>query len=445
MRPVIRSIVAVVLIGVVGCAKPERDVALYRQIVDEDVRFAKVPTDGVLTLTDALALANRLNESIGIEGEQYVRSIVARRRAVAGFLPTVSFAPRWSVAQTSGSDYDANLDAPLSLDWTLFDGGQTSNRYWREVYLVERQRDRLLEAQEGLLFDVASVYYTVLRAEAQIRVLESSLVVQDERLRDTRGRADAGVARPLDVSQTEAQTAQTRVRLIDAKRQLGESRALLAFLVNAPVEKLQLRDDLDVPAPSEADRWIELAETHRSELAAAGRAIAAAQRGVDVAVGQYYPSVRLNFDVFLYRESAPDARTWAGVLQANLPIFSAGRIEADVREAWSFLREAILVDSQTRRRVRVDIEQNLRDIAASEERVRQLDIALMAARDAFQQADAAYVAGLGTNLERVSAQDALLQAELASATEKFDQQVLRLRLLRTAGTLRETLLTLPKP
>ena len=62
------------------------------------------------------------------------------------------------------------------------------------------------------------------------------------------------------------------------------------------------------------------------------------------AFSQYYPSVSLNFNAFLYRENFDDASKWTAVLSANLPIFTAGLIHADVRDAWSGLRQAALLE-----------------------------------------------------------------------------------------------------
>jgi outer membrane protein TolC len=100
----------------------------------------------------------------------------------------------------------------------------------------------------------------------------------------------------------------------------------------------------------------------------------------------------------------------------------------------------MLVYEQALRRVERDLDQSLRDIDFSEQREAELRVALDAAREAFELSEAAYGAGLGTNLDRVTAQAALLQAELASATEQFDQQLLRIELLRRVGLLRERLL-----
>lgn len=438
-----RMFPAILVALAAGCApdtskEPQR----YREILDTDTRAVSYVEGQPLSLVDALALANRTSESLALEGEAYLRSIYDKRRAVADLLPSAALAPTYRVREREGGGgYDADLDIPIDAEFVVFDGNRNVNSYWRDVYLIERQRDRLLEAQEALLFDVAQVYYSIVRAEAQVRVLEGSLQVQGERLRDTQGRQKAGTARPLDVSQTAAQYAATRVGLIEAKRLVGDGRSLLADFLALRVQESQLVDGLVTPAePADLAEQVELARQHRSELAAAGRSIIAAERDVSVAIGAYYPRVSIDFSAFLYRESVPDARTWEGLLSLSFPIFSGGRIDVDVRTAWSFLREAQLIEAQTRRRISREVDQAIRNIAASKDRVSELTIQLRAATDAFNQADASYKAGLGTNLERITAQDAMLQSQLALATERIDQKLLWLDLLRSNGTLRETLL-----
>ena len=90
-----------------------------------------------------------------------------------------------------------------------------------------------------------------------------------------------------------------------------------------------MTDGFAVPADrsSEADLEKE-ALASRQDLRAAANAIEAARQSVQVAVAQYYPSVSLNVSGFLYREFYGDASKWNAVLSANLPIFSAGIIEA---------------------------------------------------------------------------------------------------------------------
>jgi outer membrane protein len=307
---------------------------------------------------------------------------------------------------------------------------------------IEQRRNLLLDLQESVLLDAAQVYYQVLRSERSAEVLENSLKVQEERVRDIQGRQAAGVARPLDVAQTEAQASATRVSLINAHNDVRNGRATLAFLTASPVQDSPLIDAFRAPAtlPPLAELQ-EMALAGRRDLAAAADAARAARQNVEAAVGQYYPSVTLDFNVFVYRESFPDDRTWEGLLRANLPIFSAGLIEADVRQAWSFYRQAGLAESLTRRQVAQDVQLAWQDLTANEQRIAELQVQLQAAQQAFNQADKSYNVGLATNLERVAAQDALLSAQLQLTSAEFDRTLAYLGLARATGELRHRLET----
>ena len=179
------------------------------------------------------------------------------------------------------------------------------------------------------------------------------------------------------------------------------------------------------------------AAARRQDLVAAARRIDAAGHRVRAAYGQYFPSVTLNLQYFLQRDSDPTNLHWSSLIQASLPLFSAGLIEADVRQSLSELRQAKLEYSRTEREVRRDVEVALTNLRASFDRVAQGQVQVRSAGDALEQADGLYNAGLSTNLERLIAQDRLLNAQLELVTAELDTKVFYLDLRRTTGTLHE--------
>ncbi len=436
------STLAVVLLLLGGCAvDQEKEVSVYRQLID------LAPPDytpgHALTLRDALLLANQNNENLAAEGESYLRTLIDRHRAVANFLPTVDllgdYRRRDRVPGTAaGQDRTFDLSAELQLN--LFNGWRDLNRYWADTFRIEQQRNDLLAMQETILLDVAQVYYRALLAEASVRVLENSVQTQEQLLLRTRGRARAGLDAPLNVAQSEAQVAATRVTLVNARRDVINARALLGTLIGAEVLEAALVDAYVLPAEvGPVEVYLAQAEQSRHDLAAAEAAVEAARREVEVAIGRYYPSVSLDLTGFLERQTTPEERDWEGLLRVQLPIFSAGRIEADVREAWSFFRQALLVRSYLRRQIDQQVRQAHQDLAAAEARLDELQVQLEAARQALQQAEASVVVGLGTSVDQVVAQDALLEAQLQLVSSAYDRKLQYLTLLRVSGLLREEL------
>ncbi len=431
------------LLPLSGCVVDQaKEVSIYQRetrLIEQEITY----TPGeVLTLKQAILLANQNDERLAQEGEAYLRAVIAQRRTLGNFLPTVDLVPVYSrrdrvTGENGTSGQDRYFDAPLETSINLFDGFQDVNRAWRDEFIARARRNDLLHQQELLLVDTAAVFFQVLRSESSVRVLESSLKLQDERFRDARGRVDVGLASPLAASQTEAQIAGTRTTLISARADVVQSRSRLSLLTAAEVQLATLGDNLDPPALPSLEEMLKTAKASRDDLVAADHAVEAARHDVEVAIGQYYPSVSLNFDVFLYRESVPTGRTWDALLVANLPIFSAGRIEQDVRTAWSNLRTALLARSYLDRLIRSQVEQAYSAVQASGERLAQLRVQVAAAQQALTQAEESYKAGLATNLDRIAAQDALLQSQLQLVSEEYDRKLFHLTLLQRTGELRE--------
>ena len=88
--------------------------------------------------------------------------------------------------------------------------------------------------QQTIFLDVAQTYYQVLNAERSVLVLTNSVKVQDANVADIVDREHAGVARPLDVAQAQAQDSSTRADLITARENVKNTRTMLAYLIDAP-------------------------------------------------------------------------------------------------------------------------------------------------------------------------------------------------------------------
>ena len=442
-----------------GCGVDQKkEIGRYRRVLDGTAAGLAVDYQPgeTLSLQRALLLANRDNERLAIEGENYLQALIEKDRAAASFLPTVGLEPSYTVADRADTGSGGavgtiggfrivgqtlqRFEAPVVSRLNVFNGFGDVARLRGARAEAERRRLLLLDQQALILLDVAQVFFQVLRSERQVSVLETSLAVQEERVRDVAARQQAGLARPLDVSQTRSQLAATRVALVSARSDVINGRTTLATLVGVPRVDGPLAttfgDELSPDAPLPPLESFEArALEEREDVVAARAAVRAAEQGVHEAFSQYYPSITLNLTGFLYRENYADASKWTAVLNANIPVFTAGQIEADVRRAWSELRQAALFESLARREALQGVRLAYENVAASRQRLGDLGTQVGAAREALEQAEGSYVVGLATNLERLTAQRVLLDAELQLASEGFDHALLRLDLTRFTGRL----------
>jgi outer membrane protein TolC len=426
----------------------EQEIAEWRGVVDADAPRDIEPLQPgeALTLTRALVLANRFNESIGLSGEDYLQALIDKKRQLALLMPTINLVPTYFSRDpgnlTGALGQNHHFDVPVSAGYTNFLPYSQVASLYTAAATIEEKRAVLLDVKASVLLDVAQAYYQVLRAERSVDVLANSLSLQEERVRDVEAQNQVGVARTLDVAQAAAQAANTRVALVQARSNVVTARAALAFAIGAvatpgvPSVDGTLADDFQVPAEVEPLAALEEdALAQRQDYIAAQNHVHTTLEAVDIAVGQYYPSVSLNLSYFLYRETVPDNSLWSALISANIPIFTFGRIHADVRSAWSVFRQAKLAESQLHRRIQEEVQTSYDNLATSKSRLVELTTQLKAAQEAFDQASDLVKFGRATNLERLIAQDQLLLAQLQLASEEFTLKVSYLELERLSGAL----------
>ncbi|HYF14770.1 MAG TPA: TolC family protein [Phycisphaerales bacterium] len=438
MNPRSRALAAAGLLALLAaCATDQRaDVDAYRAISDPP---GPVPTQAEgdpLPLVRALRLTAAHNERLAQQGEVYIQALADRQRLAAALRPTVSLFTNVGMHENTGSDGVVQTDVGVNGQYRLLTGMTDLRNVRAAEAFADSARWLILDLRESLLVQTARAYYDAIRAERLADVLTNSVRAQEERLADARGRNEVGFARPLDVAQIEAQVSRTRARLIDARRQAGEARSTLALLVNARVTGSALTDEFESPgaAPSVDDAFA-LARAHRQDVLSARAEAEAARALVDAAIGEYEPAITLNLDFFLVRAPDDAPASIASLLGVRAPVFSGGRIAADVRGAWSRFRESVLVYRARAREVARDVETAHLRFAASLELSAELAAQVRVAAQAVELAEAAYGAGLGTNLERVVAQDQLLAAELEAVSAAYDAKTAYLELLRACGLL----------
>ncbi len=365
-----------------------------------------------------------------------MQSLLDKARAAAGFLPSISASASHSISRSdspfSGERTSHSTGASLRGSVSILDLRNFSE-VRRAAATAEQQRLLLQDLQESVLLSVAQTFYQVLRAERSVSVLENSLKIQAERVRDMEARQKLGINKPLDLAQAQANESSTRVQLYQARSDVRNARATLAFLIAVPAIDGALDDHFEPPVtPEDAAEYERRAVEHRRDLLAAASAVEAAGHSVDSAVRQYYPSFSLDVSQALYRD--PDfGLIRSAAISGLLPIFSAGLIHADVRAAWSRYRTAVLSQTQTRRQVREDIQIAFEDLRASREKLQELKTTVAAAQRAYDLASATYRLGSASNLDQLTALDALRNAQLQQASEQYNEKVFYLDLLRASG------------
>jgi outer membrane protein TolC len=449
--PGIFGCISILVFMLAGCAvNQEKEVATYRDVLGSGPQGfpESLEPNQPLCLSDALHLANQHNEQLAVKGEEYLQALINKDRATANFLPKVTFIPTYTRQQKANfppalsglaeqfvpaEATDMSLTAQINLNIPL----DIANLK-RTKATAQQQRSLLLDLKDSLLLDVTEVYYQIMISELQSHVLEYSIFVQNERVRNTRNKYSTGTSKSLDVLQAETLLSQTKIKLLKVKNDISNGRSMLAFLTGQNKVTEVLIDEMDLPEelPSK-EQFLAIAWRYRNDLSAAQHQLEAASHLLQQAWSQYFPSVGLDFTYFLSRESFPSDVHWIGILQVSLPIFNAGLIHADVRTAWSKLRQAKLVQVYLMRQIDEQLTIALENISEVSKRMNELQVQLETARQAVKQANESYNTGLSINLDRLAAQEQLLTAQLELADAQFTKKIDYFELLRVVGRFSE--------
>ena len=240
------------------------------------------------------------------------------------------------------------------------------------------------------------------------------------------------------VSQIEAQYASTSAQLTAAVAHGVPHRPADAGIHDRYllVMDVPLVDRLDVPVDLiPMAQALAIGQDQRQDLAASQFAINAARQIVQEQIAAYYPSVSLDLNYYLHKETVPSNIEWAGIFSANVPIFTGGLLYQNLRTSWSQYRQAWLQESFTSRQVREQVQQGYENVISEARQLPDLRKEVAAAREALRQAQASQQVGESTYLDLITAQNQLLSAQLSLTTAEFNYKVFYLDFLRAMGLL----------
>ena len=331
----------------------------------------------------------------------------------------------------------ANQDLMLMVP--LFTGGRlggasASARRQGEAAALLVQAARLTVTEA-----VTEDYANAVRQEALVDVAQARLTAEDEQVRVTHEKVDAGRSAPVDLLRELAEQADAQQAMLAARNGVGL--ALIALKTTLGVSQgsdLTLSDTLDSltgtsPAPATLQDALLQADAHRPELAAAQRQVEAAQAGVRAARGEYAPQV--------YGVAMGDAMTGSGVgrvgytvgLTASLPLYDGGQRRADEDGAKAKLDRARADALQARQTVDGQVASAWLTVQTAAAQVQAATVGVAAAQQSYTLAGLRYNAGKSVSAERLDALSALTRAQGAVAQAKADLVIARARLQASLG------------
>ncbi|MBS0441003.1 MAG: efflux transporter outer membrane subunit [Proteobacteria bacterium] len=305
---------------------------------------------------------------------------------------------------------------------------------------VQASAANLGDVQVSVAAEVAQSYIALRSAERRLVIARENLASQEETLRITEWRVQAGLATSLDSEQARTAVEQTRAQVPTLQTAIAQSRHQLALLTGRTAAELSLPEGGAVPQPADDLALAFPADTLRQRpdvRAAEARVSAAAQRVVQAEAARY-PSFNLSGSLGLSAltlSGLTGGGAAAGSLLAgvSLPLFDGGALRAQ-----SDAQQAALDQARASHRASVltalkDVEDALVALQGDRERLARLRAAAEAADNAALLARQRYASGLVDFQTVLTTQRTQLSAQDSVASGNADVASDHVRLFKALG------------
>ena len=291
----------------------------------------------------------------------------------------------------------------------------------------------------SLFSAVATAYFSLLALDEQGAAARAGLAMREQGLGLTRARLQRGVSSLSDVRAAEIQTAKARQLVARVQRSTADRESELHALLgetSGEVPRGMTLEQVSLPAvePGLPSGLLE----RRPDIRQAEQELIAANASIGVVESAYFPNIGLTAEGGLESTDIAklftgNASTWLLQPALNLPVFTGGRIRAQVRQAEARRDISVYQYTSTVEAAFKDVAQALAYRTEANEAEAQQRAVVNAATNATYLARARAKGGVGDLLDVMDAEQMLRSATIDLAGSRFDKVDALVRLYVALG------------
>jgi outer membrane protein len=422
-----------------------------QQTLPGAARTSDAPASLGLEQAIQIAIGNNLETLLAEERRREAHGF--ERQALASLLPNVSgmayqasltenlaalgFEPGTFPGIRSFVGPFNNFDARTRLVQTIFSLAAIRNlQAGRAGVRVADLQQRL--AREQVAVATALTYLETLRSALSVTAVQANVELAQTLLTLARDQHSAGIATGVDVTRAETRLAQEQVRLAQAETSSEQARLNFQRVVGLRLgSPLTLTDPLRFtidPLPS-IEAAVRQADETRPELRIAEQQLAVTGYERRAVRAELLPSVEFVGDYGISgitptNNAVPTRRV---AVQLNVPIFTGGLTQGRIEVATSRERQAELELGSLRGQVEEDVRLAFATLRTTAQQVRAADQTVTLAERELEMARDRFRAGVGDNIEVVTAQAALSNARDSQVAALAQYNAARLNLAAALG------------
>ncbi len=337
--------------------------------------------------------------------------------------------PYFTTANANNGEGSFNLPFDLNYEvdlWGRIRRGITAARENAQASAADLENARL-----SLHAELALDYFELRSADAQLKLVNDTIVAYQRAFDLTNDRYQGGAAPQSDVAQARTQLDQARVLSTDLNIARAQYEHAIAVLIGQPPAAFTLTAipiNQNAPAMPQVPGMLPSALLERRpDIAADERRMASANEQIGIAQAAFYPTLSLNAQAGFLGTSALNWFTWPSRFWAvgpgfNQTLFDAGRRRAVSQTATANYDATIATYRQTTLTAFQQVEDNLAALRVLSTEAEQQHETTASAEQSLDLFNTRYEGGVDTYLQVITWQTAALN------NERNDIDILRRRL-----------------
>jgi multidrug efflux system outer membrane protein len=412
-----------------------------------DLPWWEIFNDTALTNLIQIALTNNYDIAIAASRVEEARALA--EQAHSQFFPQAGYnlnAYRGKNSAGGGANpmgggaTTSSFEAALNASWEI-------DLWGRVRRLNEAARAQFFASEEArrgvrlsLIAEVAQDYFQLLELDKELDIARQTTNSYGQSLTLFNQRLGGGVASKLETDRAEGALADVAAIVPDLEQRIRLQENAIKVLLGQTsfaIPRGASLGEQTVPPSVPAGLPAALLE-RRPDILQAEQQIRSANAQVGVTMGSFLPKIGLTalfggVSQELSALAAPESRLWSAGVEASGPIFNAGLLAGQYRQARAFWEENLLQYEQTVLQAFHEVSGQLYTRQKYDDARREQARSVAAYQDAVLVATQRYRAGHAAYFEILDAEQQLFPDENALARTQLNQLLIIVRLYKSLG------------
>lgn len=414
--------------------------------VTDTASFGNLPwrevfTDPQLQSLIETALANNVDM---LNAALNVKMVEAQLKvAKLAFVPSFSFSPQGTISSWDGNKATQTYSLPVNASWSidLFGNLLAVKRSTQKALLATK--DYQLVVKTNIIAGVANMYYTLLMLDKQQEIVNNMAGLTKDTWEMMKLQKELGRVKETGVQSAEANYYSVQAQAADIKRQIREVENSLSLLLGQPAQTIARGKLADQSLPSEFSTGIALQMlNNRPDVHYAEMSLAQCFHNIQAARAKFYPNITIGGSGAYTNSGGGSIVNPGKILLSAMgslvqPIFQNGLLTANLKvakyqyeQAYNTWQNAILSAGSEVSNALVKYNSSDEKSKLEAKQIESLTKNVGYTKDLFRM-------GSSTYLEVITAQQSLLNAELAKVVDDFNKMQAVVNLYYALGGGRE--------